>query len=334
MSQENSSRISSLFKSVKTGKGAFTLTFVLAILFGSIIYILPPQKTEVPENAKKEHSTPEKVVSFTPIKKTSQKGKGDPKISTPMDKLAEGLAEKLKENPDDAGGWTLLGRSYSLIGKHVKAVEALEKAVALKPEDPDLMATYGEALVTVSKGVIDEKSKNVFLDVIKLSPDQPVAKLNLALVEFHEGKVKEAYNTWLKLAKEAPPKAPYLKNLQSKLDLAAEKLGIEPPSILPATPPAPTLQSMKPNLPSALSIKDVKPSNNMPSDEQSVFIRSMVQRLADKMEKNPDDMEGWMKLAKSYTVLGEKEKALKSYQNALRLSPNDKTIQNLIKNLQ
>ena len=35
----------------------------------------------------------------------------------------------------------------------------------------------------------------------------------------------------------------------------------------------------------------------------------MVQRLADRLEKNPNDKQGWMRLAQAYDVLGEKEKA-------------------------
>ncbi len=329
MSQEEPRRNNSLMGTLKTRQGVIVLTITLAILLSSIMYIFPSKKIKDFEKTRKEHIKKEKEVVFTSSSKLRSKKNDTLKISKPMEELAAGLAEKLKKNPEDVAGWTLLGKSYGLIGKHNKAVEALEKAIALSPNDSDLLAIYGEALVTASSGTVDEKSKKIFIDVIKLNPDQPVAKLNLALLDFQEGKIKKAYNTWHKLAKEAPPKVSYLKSLQSKLNLAAEKLGIEAPSVLPIT----STQSVKPNLPSALTIKDVNPGSIMSSEDQSVFIQSMVQRLADKMKENPGDLEGWMKLGKSYAVLGENKNALNSYRQALKLSPEDKSIQELIENL-
>ena len=39
------------------------------------------------------------------------------------------------------------------------------------------------------------------------------------------------------------------------------------------------------------------------------FIRSMVERLADRLKDEPNDLKGWQRLARAYQVLGEKEKA-------------------------
>ena len=40
----------------------------------------------------------------------------------------------------------------------------------------------------------------------------------------------------------------------------------------------------------------------------------LVSRLEAKLRQNPEDIEGWIMLARSYEVLGEKEKSLKAYQ--------------------
>ena len=39
------------------------------------------------------------------------------------------------------------------------------------------------------------------------------------------------------------------------------------------------------------------------------FIRSMVERLADRLKDEPNDIQGWRRLARAYEVLGETEKA-------------------------
>jgi cytochrome c-type biogenesis protein CcmH len=45
-----------------------------------------------------------------------------------------------------------------------------------------------------------------------------------------------------------------------------------------------------------------------PEDRQGM-IRGMVERLAARLRDNPDDVEGWQRLARAYDVLGESDKA-------------------------
>jgi len=45
--------------------------------------------------------------------------------------MVERLAQRLKDNPDDADGWRMLARSYEVLGQADKAKEALAKADAL-----------------------------------------------------------------------------------------------------------------------------------------------------------------------------------------------------------
>lgn len=52
-------------------------------------------------------------------------------------------------------------------------------------------------------------------------------------------------------------------------------------------------------------------------------IKGMVARLADHLKSNPDDLEGWLRLGRSYAVLGESEQANAAFAQAERLKPND-----------
>ena len=47
----------------------------------------------------------------------------------------------------------------------------------------------------------------------------------------------------------------------------------------------------------------------MSAADRNQMIRTMVQRLADRLKENPDDRAGWQRLARAYNVLGETEKA-------------------------
>ncbi len=53
------------------------------------------------------------------------------------------------------------------------------------------------------------------------------------------------------------------------------------------------------------------------------MIGQMVEGLAARLEEQPDDLEGWQRLARSYEVLGEPKKAAGAKAQIARLSPDD-----------
>ena len=59
----------------------------------------------------------------------------------------------------------------------------------------------------------------------------------------------------------------------------------------------------------APSAADVEAASRMSATDRDQMIRSMVERLADRLKENPDDLAGWQRLANAYAVLGETEKA-------------------------
>jgi cytochrome c-type biogenesis protein CcmH len=61
----------------------------------------------------------------------------------------------------------------------------------------------------------------------------------------------------------------------------------------------------------------------LPADQQQAAIRGMVNGLADRLERSPRDEEGWLRLLRSRTVLGEEQAARESLAKALAAFPDD-----------
>ena len=61
----------------------------------------------------------------------------------------------------------------------------------------------------------------------------------------------------------------------------------------------------------------------MSASERQEFIQSMVQRLAERLEDEPDDFDGWMRLGRAYSVLRKNGEAAKAYGRAFNLRPSD-----------
>jgi cytochrome c-type biogenesis protein CcmH len=61
-------------------------------------------------------------------------------------------------------------------------------------------------------------------------------------------------------------------------------------------------------------------------DPQMTMIKTMVARLAARMEQNQGDADGWRKLAHAYVVLGQKDDARKAIDHAVKLKPDDAAV--------
>ncbi len=59
---------------------------------------------------------------------------------------------------------------------------------------------------------------------------------------------------------------------------------------------------------------------------QMAQIRTMVAKLAEEMKSRPDDLDGWLRLGRSYAVLGQSDAAAAAFAAAERLKPNDPAI--------
>jgi len=71
---------------------------------------------------------------------------------------------------------------------------------------------------------------------------------------------------------------------------------------------------------------DAKPAPELPADHPNVTesdIEKMVSNLAERLESEPDNREGWIMLGRSYRVLGRYTDATQAYERANRLSTED-----------
>jgi cytochrome c-type biogenesis protein CcmH len=65
-----------------------------------------------------------------------------------------------------------------------------------------------------------------------------------------------------------------------------------------------------------LNANQVAAAAQMAPAERNGMIEGMVARLAQRMAENGSDVDGWLRLIKAYSVLGEREKALAAAANA------------------
>jgi cytochrome c-type biogenesis protein CcmH len=75
----------------------------------------------------------------------------DPVVSHPDDPqqmraLIDRLAAHLKQKPDDAEGWALLGRALVSLAHYERATQAFARALQLQPENRELLVDFIKVL--------------------------------------------------------------------------------------------------------------------------------------------------------------------------------------------
>jgi cytochrome c-type biogenesis protein CcmH len=110
--------------------------------------------------------------------------------------MAAKLAAKLEKNPNDGEGWALLARSYVELKQHKDAVPAFEKAMALLPNDPQLLADYVDARAMTQGHQLDEKSAELINKALKLDPNLPKALMLAGTLAFDHADYKKAIEIW------------------------------------------------------------------------------------------------------------------------------------------
>jgi cytochrome c-type biogenesis protein CcmH len=113
-----------------------------------------------------------------------------------LNAMAAKLAKKLEQNQNDGEGWALLARSYVELKQHNSAVPAFEKAIALIPKDPQLLADYVDARAVTQNHQLDEKSVELINQALKIDPNLPKALMLAGTVAFDNKDYKKAVEIW------------------------------------------------------------------------------------------------------------------------------------------
>jgi len=229
------------------------------------------------------------------------------------------LKKRLEANPSNVQDWILLGRTHRSLSDYTAAAQSFRRAVTISDQSAsaELISEYGEVLVLEAFGTVSPKAVEVFERALSKDPTDITSRFYIAASRAQVGNYRGAIAMWRGLSEDAPPNAAWLPAVREQISKAALEAGIIPMSVNPERP-----QGAKDGRSSAIA-GDVKPDQEtvnavqqMDPSDQKAFIRSMVQRLADRMQANPDDIDGWLRLGRAYRVLGENSKAIDAFKQA------------------
>ncbi len=206
----------------------------------------------------------------------------------------------LARNPDDGAGWDLLAPIYYRSSRMEDSANAYAQAIRLLGESPERLDGYAEALIALADGVVTADARKQLEASLKLKPDNPRTRYYLALALEQEGKKPEARAAFEALAKDTPADAPWLPLVNRHIAALSEGGTLGNPTA-----------------------DDVAAAQDMSTGDRQQMIAGMVENLATKLQENPDNFEGWMRIIRSYVVLDQRPKAEAALQTALKTFPAD-----------
>ena len=217
----------------------------------------------------------------------------------PLDIQIANVEHRLRVNPNDALGWSVIAPVYFRIGQFEKAANAYRKAIQLSGEDENKLLGLAEALTFANNGTIPDEAKPVLDAAIAQNPKSLRGRFWLAIRNEQEGNKSGAEQVYREMLGENPPQG--WKTVINER-IAALNSG-----------PAGT----------AGGALNAQGSNAVAQGGQGAMIRGMVSRLAARLNENSADLDGWLRLIRSYAVLNETEKAQEAAATARKQFASD-----------
>lgn len=202
--------------------------------------------------------------------------------------LVASLSRAVRQQPNNLQAWMWLGQGYFALGATRESAKAYRVAVQLAETQhrltpsamSSLLAQYGVAL-SQAEGAVGDDAEAAFRQATVLDPKNAEARFYLGIAAASRGDNARAQALWEALLADSPADAPFRADLVDRL------------AALKAREPA---------------------RGEAPPD-----VQAMVAGLASRLKDNPNDLDGWRRLIRSYAVLGDVAKARAALGDARKI---------------
>lgn len=210
---------------------------------------------------------------------------------------------RLEEHPEDGRGWEVLAPVYLNSGRVAESVNAWRNAIRTMGPDPRRYGGLAEALVVMNKGKVTPETREAFAKVMELVPDDPRARFYLALGDAQDGKFDAAIAKFEALKKTSAPDAPWIAITDEQIARIKSE------------------QSNQAKAPGNPSEEDVAAAADLSETDRMQMIRTMVESLDSRLKDDPNNIDGWKRLVRSYAMLQQPDKAAEALTRGLAAFP-------------
>ncbi|MEK6279690.1 MAG: c-type cytochrome biogenesis protein CcmI [Acidobacteriota bacterium] len=147
-------------------------------------------------------------------------GAAAPRSQQDIEANVASLAKRMEQNPGDAAGWAMLGRSYLTLQKFNDASNAYARAASLTPDDADVLADYAFAMGMANGKSLLGQPAELIRKALALDPENPKALELAGSAAFESKNYKDAINYWQRLMQKAPKNSELAQALSERIEQA------------------------------------------------------------------------------------------------------------------
>jgi cytochrome c-type biogenesis protein CcmH len=116
-----------------------------------------------------------------------------------IEAMVQKLADRLKNNPNDLQGWYMLARSLATLQRLPEALQALDTALKLAPNEPQLLADYADISATINGGNLEGKPTELIQKALQIDPKNSKALALAGTAAFRKKDYARATEYWTTL---------------------------------------------------------------------------------------------------------------------------------------
>ena len=134
--------------------------------------------------------------------------------------MVDRLAQKLKDNPDNAEGWNMLARSYNAMGRFGEASAAYARLIALVPADAQVLADYADALAMAQGKTLQGEPEKIIARALQADPNNLKALSLMGSAAFERRDYPGAITQWQKMLAILPADSDSAASIKSGIEEA------------------------------------------------------------------------------------------------------------------
>lgn len=135
-----------------------------------------------------------------------------------IERMVQGLADRLAKEPGNLKGWAMLARSYKVMGRPVEAEKAFERAGAFVDDDAQLLADYADVAATNANGNLAGKPAALLEKALKADPNNPMALWLAGTAAMHAKDYERTLALWQRLSTLLQPGSEDARLIQASMD--------------------------------------------------------------------------------------------------------------------
>jgi cytochrome c-type biogenesis protein CcmH len=158
--------------------------------------------------------------------------------SDQINQMVSRLAARLQDDPNDAEGWKMLGRSYLVLERFGDARKAFEQAVKMIPNDAQLLADLADTIAMTSGQSLEGRPMELINKALRVDPQNEKALWLAGTAAYERKDYRQALGYWQRLYSMQQPGSEGARAMERNIAEIKSLLG-EPVTMGMAPPPPP-----------------------------------------------------------------------------------------------